>query len=274
MTATRSRPNRRVDPRLQARRRTVARRQGLRRMWMVAGLTAFASLAIGAIAAANSSWLDVDSVEVVGAVRADPQQVATASAVNVGDPLIEVNLDRAVEGALGVPWVAVADVDRDWRGTVTIRIVERIGVAALPTGHRFAVVDKTGYQLEVVGERPENFLPVAGVEASGVPGQPLSREGEAVIALVDALTPTVASVTSQIVVDDGQLMVELTTGGRATFGDQRDLESKLVALETMLSRVDLQCLDTIDVRVPEAPTVSRIGLGAQSEEPFAGTGGC
>ncbi len=274
MTATRSRPSRSVDPRLQARRRTVARRQGLRRLWMVAGLTAVASLAIGAIAATNSSWLDVESVEVVGAVRADPQHVATASEVMVGDPLIDVDLDRAVEGALGVPWVAEANADRDWRGVVTIRIVERIGVAALPTGHRFAIVDRSGYQLEVVSERPENFLPIAGVEASGVPGQPLSPEGESIIALVEALTPAVAAATSQILVDEGQLMVELTTGGRATFGDERELDAKLVALETMLSRVDLQCLDTIDIRVPEAPTVSRISLGARNEEPFAGTGGC
>jgi cell division protein FtsQ len=241
---------------------------------MVAGLAAVASLAVGAIAVVNSSWLDVERVEVVGAVRADPQQVITASAIEVGEPLVEVDLDLAVEGVLGVPWVAEAEIDRGWRGLVQIHIVERVGMAALPTGQRFAIVDRTGYQLEVVTERPEGFLPISGVEASGVPGQPLSDEGESVIALLDAMTPVLEEVGTEIVVVDGQVMLGLATGGRANFGDERQLEAKIVALETVLARVDLQCVDTIDLRVPEAPTVSRATPGVENQEPLAGTGGC
>ena len=49
-----------------------------------------------------------------------------------------------------------------------------------------------------------------------------------------------------------------TVGGRARFGDGTDLDGKLQALETMLARVDLRCIDTIDVRVPSAPALTRL----------------
>ena len=274
MTATRSRSGRRVDPRLQARRRTVARQDGLRRLWLVAGLTAVASLAIGAIALANSSWFDVDVVEVEGVLRVDPQQVITASSIEVGASLVDLDLVGAVTLVEAVPWVAEAAIDRSWRGVVTIHIVERVGLVALPSGPHFAVVDRTGFQLEVVAERPAGYLPVVGVEASGVPGQPVSGTGRGVVALVAQLTPAVAQVTTAIVVDDDRLMIVLTTGGRANFGDERDLDQKLIALETMLARVDLVCLDMIDVRVPSAPTVRRAGDGPATEEPLAAAGGC
>lgn len=274
MTATRSRTSRSVDPRMQARRRSVARKEGIRRLWVVAALTLIATLAIGAIAIANSSWLDIESVTVVGAQRASPQHIITASAIEQGEPLVEIDLDASAQAVEGVPWVADADVRRHWRGDVVIEVTERIGIAAFPTSERFAMVDRTGQQLEVLPGRPEGFLSIAGVDASGVPGQQVPPAGLAVIALIEAMTPDIAAVTSGVVIDDGELMVDLAVGGRATFGDERALAEKLIALETVLARVDLQCVALIDVRVPTAPTVRRTGLSAQSQEPLAGATGC
>jgi cell division protein FtsQ len=243
-------------------------------LWLVAALTWVASFVLGGIAVANSSWLDVEVVQVSGAVRADPRQIVTASGIVVGEPLVDVDPEAAVAGAEAVPWVAEATVERDWRGSVTISVNERQGIVALATGHRFAIVDRTGRQLEVVADRPSEFVPVDGVEASGVPGQPVGAEALAVIALAEALTPEVRQSTAQIVIVDGQLTLDLAAGGRVLFGDDRDLADKLVALETMLARVDLSCLHTIDVRVASAPTVSRTVQEASGEEPSAGAGGC
>lgn len=265
---------RRVDPRLQARRRSVARHQDLRRLWLVVGLTVVASLAIGAIALARSSLLDVEAIEVTGADRSDRRHIATASGIRLGDPLVGIDRQLATARILAVPWVAEAEIRRDWKGVVTIDVVERVGLVALPTGKRFAVVDRTGRQLEIVAERPDGFWLVAGVEASGVPGQPVAEEGEAVVALVGQLTPAIAAVTDRIVVDDGDLQIDLSTGGRANFGDERLLPDKLLALETMLVRVDLRCIETIDVRVPSAPTVRRVPGDATNEEPLSAAGGC
>lgn len=274
MTATRSRSARSVDPRMQARRKSVARSEGLRRLWIVAGLTAVASLAIGAIAIANSSWLDIETISVEGHERANRSQIITASGIELGEPLVEVDLDGATRSVEAVPWVAEAVIDRKWSGEVIITVTERVGVIALPTGARHAVVDRTGQQLELLAERPAAFLPVVGVEASGVPGQPVTDDAMSAVALAVALTPELIAASNEIVVEDGQLMLGLIVGGRANLGDVRSLPDKLVAIETILQRVDLTCLDVIDVRVPSAPTVRRITPVAAEEEPFGASGGC
>lgn len=274
VTAVRSRAGRSIDPRLQARRRAVARRDGLRRLWVVAGLTLVASLAVGAIAVANSSWLDIESVRVVGAERSNPQELVTASGIRIGEPLVEIDTDGSARAVERVPWVAEAEIDRSWGGAVTIAVSERVAIVAVPTGLRAAMVDRTGRQLEVVPDRPAGFIPVVGVEASGVPGQPVGDEAMPVVSLVEVLTPAVADLTAAVLSVDGQLMIELTIGGRVNFGDDRDLHEKLVALETLLARVELDCLDVVDVRVPAAPTITRTAPTAESEEPLAGAGGC
>ncbi len=290
MTATKSRPSRRVDPRMQARRRSVQRREGLRRLWIVVGLTAVASVAIGAIAIAKSTWLDVETVTIVGSVRSNPQQIATASQITVGEPLIEVDLDRAAQSVRNVPWVASATVDRNWGGEIVIRVSERVPVIAVPTGDRFAMIDATGQQLEVVATRPDGFFSIEGLEVSGVPGQTAGADAQLLIALVEALTPEVAAVTESLLISDGRLSIRLTVGGRAELGDDRDLVDKLVALETILARVDLVCVDVIDVEVPSSPTVRRQPPPAPTldattipvpdspnpsvEEPLVAQGGC
>lgn len=290
MTATKSRPSRRVDPRMQARRRSVQRREGLRRLWIVAGLTIVASLAIGAIVISNSSWLDVERVTVVGSERSNPQQIAIASEVTVGEPLIEVDLETAAQAVRGVPWVASASVDRNWNGEIVIQVTERVPVIALPTGERFAMIDGTGQQLEVVASRPDGFFVIEGLEVAGVPGQTAGLDARLLISLVEALTPEVTAATESLLIEDGSLSIRLTGGGRANLGDDRDLRDKLVALETVLARVDLTCLAVIDVRVPSSPTVRRLppltptpnatttlapdSPTPSAEEPLVAQGGC
>jgi cell division protein FtsQ len=294
MTATRARGSGRVDPRLAARRASVAKKATARRRRVIALISAIATVAIVAIAVANSSWFDVDAIDVVGADRADPRQIVNASGIELGLPLHDIDVSDATTGVEQVPWVAEASVDRAIDGTVTITVTERVGVIAIPAGTRFALVDRTGRQLELVETRPAAFLAVEGVEASGVPGQPVDDAGLAVVSLAEALTPQVREATSGISFVDDRLQLQLTVGGRADLGDERGLDEKLVALETILARVDLACIATVDVRVPGAPTVRRVtpadtragqaeattgieaALGSKpaDEEPFDGPGGC
>lgn len=264
-----------VDHRIEARRAAVARREGLRRLWIVAVGTAVAALAVGVIAITNSAWLDVETVRVVGADRALPAHIRTASGLEVGQPLVDVDATAAADAVEAVPWVAEATVERSWGGEVTITVSERRAVVALPTGGRYTLVDGSGRQLEVVDARPPELIPVVGVEASGVPGQPVSLDGDRVVAVVAAMTPTVRTAAISIEAVDGEVALSLTVGGRALIGDDRQLAEKMVALETILDQVDLSCLATVDVRVPSAPTVRRVPPSpAADQEPGDATGGC
>jgi hypothetical protein len=152
----------------------------------------------------------------------------------------------------------------------------------VPAGGRFALVDATAKQLEMVDSAPQGFLAITGTQASGVPGEPVPDDGAEAVALVGRLSPPVAAQVSGIVIEQGHLMVQLRSGGRADFGDVRSLDAKMVALETVLTRVDLSCVAVIDVRVADAPTVrrnpakpgSKTASKAGSQEPLAGSGGC
>lgn len=271
-----------LDPRLQARRHQVARQEGRRRLRLVAVATLAATLAIVIIAAANSSLLDVEQVTVSGAARALPQQVVVASGLQTGQPLVKVRPSAVAAAVERVPWVDTARVQRGWRGDVTVTVTERRAVVAVPTGTRYVLVDPTGRQLEIVDAPPEGMLVVGGLEASGVPGQAVPADALPAVASLEQLSPEIAALTTGLSVEGGQVFLQLGPTGRAEIGDDRDLEAKMIALETVLARVDLSCVSVIDVRVPSAPTVRRAGLGggqlaapgAEFEEPLANAGGC
>lgn len=224
---------------------------------MVLGLTAISTVALGAIAFVNSSAFDVDEISVVGAERADPELIIWATGIEVGQGLLDVSPERAAAEAELVPWVGTAEVNRRWSGSIEIVVTERGASAAIPAGDGFALVDDHGRQLEIVDARPPGYLPVTGIEASGLAGESAPPEAMPIIALLEALPPEVIDQVVGVAAGDGHLYLELADGGRADFGDGTDLAPKLQSLETLLARVDLRCLDTIDVSVPAAPVITR-----------------
>ncbi len=278
MTATRTRTGRSASSgrdRFRARRTAVERRRGLKRLRLVVGLTAVTTLAVVVIGFLNSSWFDVDEVIVNGSVKSDPGLIVEAAGIEPGQALLELDLDRSAEAVQLVPWVGTALVTRSWSGTIEISVTERGPSVVLDAGDGFALVDDHGRQLEIVEARPEGYMPVVGIEGSGIAGEPAPQAAIPVIALLEALPAEVERQITAVVVDGGDLYLRLEVGGRANFGDGTDLGPKLQALETMLDRVDLTCIDTIDVRVPSAPVVTRTGAaaGRRDSSPDQGTDG-
>jgi hypothetical protein len=53
------------------------------------------------------------------------------------------------------------------------------------------------------------------------------------------------------------LDADLVEGGSLRFGSTEQLEAKVTAAKTVLSDVDLSCLETLDVRVPGSPALTR-----------------
>jgi hypothetical protein len=69
-------------------------------------------------------------------------------------------------------------------------------------------------------------------------------------ALVEALPGGVAGVSTE-------LDVTLGYGGVVRFGSTAELDDKVVALETVLARVQLDCLAMLDLRAPGSPALTR-----------------
>ncbi|HSL58271.1 MAG TPA: FtsQ-type POTRA domain-containing protein [Acidimicrobiales bacterium] len=262
-----------VDPRLRARRIEVARHAGRRRLVrLLVAVVATAVVAAG-WGLTRSPLLDVDHVEVRGATHTGVDAVRAAAGVSAGTPLLEVDPPsvRAAVGALA--WVEHVSVTRDWPGTLRVAVRERTPVARVGTGPDGVRGDRRGRVLGPVASGPADADALVVIEgpdiAATAPGTVLADGGDGrpatavdrALAVAERLPATLAAasplgIEAIEVGADGAVSVRLGTGV-ARLGAHGEVDDQLAALATVLTRVDLTCLATIDVRVPSAPAVTR-----------------
>lgn len=248
-----------ADPRIEARRLKVARDEGRKRLRLVAALAVITLASIGALVLLQSQWLDIDDIAVVGGEQTSAEEVRAASAIEIGTPLVDLDMAASAVAVQQLPWVASASVTRSWDGTVTIEITERVAVVALPAARGdFMLIDAGGRQLGSVDQRPAWAHIINGLTASGVAGQPAPTEVHGVIRLLSLLTPEQFNGITSVTVSDGNLILDLAQGGVVDLGNDSGLADKLVSYDTIRASVDLRCLHRIDLRVHTAPAITRV----------------
>ena len=232
------------------------RREG-RGLWWAWTLLLVAVVAAGGFVATRTGLLDVDRVEVVGSAgRLSAEQLRAAAEVRVGVPMVEVDLGAIDRRVTALPWVAEVGVEREWPGTIRVSVSQRVPVVngVDPVGG-LALLDRTGIVLEW-SATADTGLATIRVDALGPPGsripgiEPLLRAAEAVTPdlgrWIVALAPT----------GDG-VRAELVGGVDAELGFGEDYRDEMRSLATVLTRVVLACLVTIDVSIHESPVLLR-----------------
>ena len=150
----------------------------IRRLWWLWIPVALLILVVLVYALTRTSLLDVDRIEVEGAgPRVTEWTVREVAGIEVGQPLFDLDLG-AVDGRLtALPWVAEATVDREWSGTVRLRILERtpVVVAVNPVGAQ-VLLDAVGAVLDAVdpGAPVDPTLPHVRIDGFGPPGSRVS----------------------------------------------------------------------------------------------------
>ena len=236
---------------------SVEEQPAIRRLWWVWSLLALVVLTVGAFAATRSVLLDVDEVLVDGVGdRPDRLLVVEVSGIRTGDPMVDVSSEAAAHRVATLPWVAEAKVVRDWPGTVRIWFVERQAVvnAVDPTG-RWALLDGSATVLETPAI-PEADLPTIRVDRLGAEGTRVTGIGP----LLEAASAVPADLRAWIValVPAGSgVRAELVGGVDADLGRGDDYLDEMRSLATILSRVVLGCVVSIDVSIHENPVVRR-----------------
>lgn len=250
-----------LDPRIRARREAVeaeGRRQSRRRLMIAGGAVGLVAAAAGLV---WSPVLDVDRVEVSGAVEAGPEEVEGASGVRPGDPMAVVDASSVERRLRALPWVAEASVVRRWPGVVELHVVERTAVAAVPLATGHALVDGTGRVVETVAS-PPGLPSLLGLPVVGPPGSSLAETAAPALELLELLPPEVASQLTSVETA-GDRSLSATLAGRqgdavdVVLGPPTELSQKAVALVTLVERADLRGARTIDLRVPTAPVLTR-----------------
>jgi cell division protein FtsQ len=242
-----------IDPRIEARRLEVQREFSRRRFRILVAIAIVVVLTVGTYLTIESPFLDVDHVDVSGAVHLTPEQVRAAAAIEPGRALLRVDLGAVARRVEQLPWVADARVRRDLPGTLRIDVVEAKAVGYVQAHGAIAVVGPGDHVIATAHAVPAGAIEITGVRRVPVRGQLLSPAGTARVieAIPAALRPHVRAValrpaTIAVVLDIGEL--------RLCNGQQ--LAAKYDAALAVLQTYNGAPFDYIDVCVPADP-VSR-----------------
>jgi cell division protein FtsQ len=248
-----------LHPRMRRRRITIRRIEGRRRLrrltWVLGGL----ALLVDGIALAHTGFVDVDRFEVVGSTATPEAAIRAASGIDAGDALLTLDEGKAEQRIEALPWVAEADVVKQWPDTVRITVTDRVPAVVVQisddagAGAPLALVDATGRVLDIGAQLPGVIMvtgaPPGLAEGQEVPG--VVRDAlDVARATNDRLPGAVTAVSTD-------LDATLAGGGVVRFGSLDEIDDKVVALATVLAGVDLQCMAVLNVAVADHPALTR-----------------
>jgi len=216
----------------------------------------------------NSPLMQVERVLVQGNTRTNHGLILNAANLAIGEQMLDVDTDKVSEQIMDLGTVESVTIDRRlFAGDIVISIEERKPFVSMSTEEGFVLVDSEGIQLEIVETLSELYPHVAGVNSSGEIGKIVGPNLLGFIELWVGLSQNnKVNLKNYMVTQDGSLTAELVNTGTVEFGLGQDIAQKSIDLETILERVDLSCLDSIDVQVPTFPTVKRVESCEFSEE--------
>ena len=230
------------------------KKRSLKLLWI---LLALLVLGVGAYATTQSSFLSVGEITVKGVEkRVTEEEVLEVAGIKQGDSMFGLDLAKADENVTSLPWVSEVTVERKWPRSILITLKEREPsvIAVIPNGEKF-LLDRSGVVLDQVNQN-DTSLPIIRVDAVGVLGTqisgitPLLRAAEEVTsdlaAWILALAPT-----------GGGVRAELVGGVTAELGIGTDFRDEMRSLATVLTRVQLSCIEVIDVSIHQNPVITR-----------------
>jgi hypothetical protein len=152
-------------------------------------------------------------------------------------------------------------VRRVWPSTVELEVTER-SVAAMVqvTDDRAAFVDTGGRVLSIeprAGDAAADLagpLVLTGVSGRLEEGELLPADARDALTVAERVAERMPGVVASVSVD---LDAALVGGGAIRFGSTEQLDDKVTAAKTVLDAVDTACLETLDIRVPGSPALTR-----------------
>lgn len=245
------------DERIRARRISVRRAEGRRRLrWALVGLVVIA-VPIASLAVLASPLFDVNEVSVQGASYTDSALLATIIDELTGDPVLLIDTQSIEERLRADPWVERVKVETDFPHRVVIDIRERTPVAAFQGGDgRFRIIDYVGRVLDVIDGIPIDYMMIIGDHPDTARGQFAGAPYSAAAELVLLLPAEIRAITDSVGLNaaTGALSLQLAGGAVVQLGDASDMDEKLARLLSLL-RGGLDGVCELDVSTREVGSV-------------------
>ncbi|GAB7003756.1 cell division protein FtsQ [Nocardioides sp. AN3] len=232
-------------------RRRFARRQW-RRRWLawrpLLAIVLVLALAGGVVWALwFSTLLSVHAVEVEGTSTLRPGQIRRASGVELGKPLVSVDLASVRARIAAIAAVEHVEVSRKWPDEVLIDITERTPIAVIDLGGQLRGLDKSGVVFHDYRSAPQDLPKV--VTPLGTSAEALREAAKVVAALPASLTTIVDHVEVRTV---DEIALVLNDGRRVVWGSAAESAQKAEVLQALLQHR----AKSYDVSVPGQPTTS------------------
>jgi cell division protein FtsQ len=252
-----------TDPRISARRVEVQRTAGRRRLSLLLAVLALGALGGISFSVLHSSLFSARHVRIVGGSGIPRAALLSAAGLADHPPLIDIDTAAAAARLERLPEVATAAVHLDWPSGVNIDLTLRAPVAVVSAGvSGWAVVDATGRVLSVAATRPPALPAVTSVGTPGPPGTTLSAAARPLLQVAAGIGTTIGRYVKAVGEDSGgDIVLVMDSGPIADLGDPTQLRQKVVSLLTLIERVNLNGIVTIDLRVPAAPVLTPTGSG-------------
>jgi len=221
-------------------------------------LVCLAALCVAAFALLHSPLFSARHVKVRGNLHTSVAAVMSAAALTDHPPLVDLDPGRASARLEKLPWVASAVVEREWPDSVTVVIVERLAVASisLPAGG-VAVVDGTGRVLADEPSAPPGTLAMSVPAPPGRPGSSLVNAAAYEVAVARELPVVLRAHVQEVTpAPGGGVDLDLAGGVKVSLGPDAQLDAKFEALESLLAADVLGAPATVDLSVPDQPSVS------------------
>jgi cell division protein FtsQ len=239
-----------IDPRIEARREEVRREFAQKRLRILVIVAVLVVLVVGTYLVVESPFLDVDRVEVNGAVHIMPKQVRRAAGIETGRALLRVDLAAVADRVERLPWVAKATVHRDLPGTLRIDVREAKPLAFVRVPGQVAVIGPGDRVVAFSREPPAGAVEITGVRRVPRRNEVLSPAGTSrvVSAMPAELVPHVRAVALR-----PDTVALLLDAGEVRLGNAGDLAAKFAATVAVMHTYNGAPFEYIDVSVPTDP---------------------
>lgn len=228
-------------------RRNLARRQLILTAAVVVAVVGLGWLLFASpVLALDPAGVEVDGAGTVVAV----DQVEAVVAAHAGTPLPRLDTVSLRDELLDVPGVREARVTRDWPTGLSVTLVAREPVAAVPdsaSGAGFALLDQDGVQVGRVDAAPEG-LPVVDVPLGD------KRTLSAVLGVLQQLpADLLAQVQGVAAHTQDTVTMQLRDGVRVDWGSAHETPLKIAVLKALRASPAAAGATVIDVSAPRLP---------------------